>query len=60
MHDNQVDTCYGTCVDGCGVCSRKHEINFKPRDTRGDFFGIEDPKLEGEGGSEDAGESESD
>jgi hypothetical protein len=49
VRDNQVDTCRGNCGDGCKACSAKYEINFKPRDIRGDALGIEDPKLKGAG-----------
>ena len=43
----QVDTCGRGCGDGCPSCGKSFSINFKPRDIRGDFFGIPDPKLEG-------------
>jgi hypothetical protein len=49
MRDDQTDTCHGTCGDGCAACAGRYAISFKPRDIRNDFFGIEDPKLEGEG-----------
>lgn len=58
MRDDQTDICHGNCGDACMICAVKQAVNFKPRDIRGDFFGIEDPKLEGEGGSEDAADTD--
>lgn len=43
----QTDTCHGNCGSECPICAGKVEVNFRPRDIRGDFFGIADPKLEG-------------
>ena len=40
-------------------CGAKFQINYGPRDIRGDFFGIPDPKLEGEGGPEDTNDFDS-
>ena len=57
--DAQVDTCGRGCGDGCPSCGKSFSINFKPRDIRGDFFGIPDPKLEGEGGTEETNDSDS-
>ena len=59
MRDNQVDTCHGNCSEGCAACGAKFQINYGPRDIRGDFFGIPDPKLEGEGGPEDTNDFDS-
>jgi|APCry1669192319_1035405.scaffolds.fasta_scaffold26060_2 hypothetical protein len=51
--DAQTDTCHGACTDGCAVCGGIFEVNFAPRDIRGDAFGIPDPKLTGAGGPSD-------
>jgi len=53
--DDQTDTCHGSCEGDCRICSSKVQIDFRPRDIRGDFFGIPDPKLQGAGGSNEVG-----
>jgi hypothetical protein len=47
--DMQTDTCHGACGEGCAACGARFTVDFRPRDIRNDYFGIEDPKLEGEG-----------